>query len=325
MQRREFLRLSATVAAATSANSISAWAEDPADTPIIDSHIHLFDPTRPGGVPWPEKTDTALYKPATPERYAGLAAKYGIVGAVAVEASPLNADNDWLLGVAETHPLIVGIIGDLIPGTATYGADLDRLHANPLFLGIRYGNIWDRDLAADKEKPGFLDGLKALSKAGLVFESANPDPRLLRAIYEISHHVPELRIVVDHLPHAQAPTEPSLSKEYWANLHALAKNPNVFVKLSEIPVLQGASLVTDQGFYRAPLDALWEVFGDDHILFGSDWPNSDHVASFDDTLGIVRGYIDEKPAEVQAKYYWKNSARVYRWHPRKPDQPRLLK
>jgi hypothetical protein len=28
--------------------------------PIIDAHIHLFDPLRPGGVPWPEKTDAAI-------------------------------------------------------------------------------------------------------------------------------------------------------------------------------------------------------------------------------------------------------------------------
>ena len=38
--------------------------------PVIDAHIHLFDPTRPGGVPWPEKTDTTLYRPALPPRYA---------------------------------------------------------------------------------------------------------------------------------------------------------------------------------------------------------------------------------------------------------------
>src|SRR4051794_24172689 len=67
--------------------------------PIIDSHIHLFDPTRPGGVPWPEKTDTALYRPALPDRYQRMASPFGVVGAIAVEASPLTSDNDWLLNV----------------------------------------------------------------------------------------------------------------------------------------------------------------------------------------------------------------------------------
>jgi predicted TIM-barrel fold metal-dependent hydrolase len=53
--------------------------------PVIDAHIHLFDPTRPGGVPWPPKTDAVLYHPALPARYAPLAQPHGVVGAIAVE------------------------------------------------------------------------------------------------------------------------------------------------------------------------------------------------------------------------------------------------
>ena len=53
MQRRAFL-----VAAG------AAMAQTPA-FPIIDTHIHLFDPTRPQGVPWPPPSST-IYKPALP-------------------------------------------------------------------------------------------------------------------------------------------------------------------------------------------------------------------------------------------------------------------
>ena len=74
----------------------------PIHHPIIDAHIHLFDPTRPGGVPWPEKDDAVLYKPSTPERYVAISAKFGVVGAIAIEASPLASDNQWLLNVAAT-------------------------------------------------------------------------------------------------------------------------------------------------------------------------------------------------------------------------------
>jgi L-fuconolactonase len=202
-------------------------------------------------------------------------------------------------------------------------SDLDRLHANPLFLGFRYGNLWDRDLSVDLAKPGFIDGLKALAQAGLVLDSANPDPTLIRALLEVSERVPGLRIVIDHLPHSPVPTEPAARKEYQSNLARLAKNPDVFVKLSEIPVVANGKLVTDPQFYKAPLDAIWDTFGEDHILFGSDWPNSDHVAPFADTLSIVHAYISQKSAVAQAKYFWKNSISAYRWHRRKPDQPAL--
>jgi len=321
MRRRDALRLAALTAGALAFRKPFATAVE--SIPILDAHIHLFDPTRPGGVPWPEKADTALYKPALPPRYIALSKPFGIVGAIAVEASPLAADNQWLLGVAQRHPVIVGVIGNLVPGSPTYRRDLDRLHANPLFLGLRYGNLWDRNLTTDLDKPGFLDGLKALSQAGLVFESANPDAKLIRAILAVSERAPDLRIVIDHLPHAPIPTDPAQCRAYESDLRQLAQNPRVYIKLSEIPVVQNGKLIADSAFYRASLDAIWDNFGEDHILFGSDWPNSDHVAPFADTLKIVHAYTAQKPHAAQEKYFWKNSLAVYRWRKRTPSQPSL--
>jgi L-fuconolactonase len=321
MLRRDALRLGAlSVSALAFRRQMSALA---AQTPIIDTHIHLFDPTRPGGVPWPEKSDTALYMPALPDRYAALSAPFGVVGAIAIEASPLASDNDWLLGVAAHHPLIVGVVGDLVPGTPDYRRDLDRLHANPIFLGFRYGNLWNRNLAADYSKPGFIDGLKDLSHAGLVFECANPDLKLIRAIFDVSERVPGLRIVIDHLPHAPVPAAAAARTEFRALLQRMAENPGIFVKLSEIPVVANGAVVTDSGYYRAALDTIWDNFGEDRVIFGSDWPNSDHVATFAQTLSIVREYISHKPAAAQEKYFWKNSIAAYQWRKRKPDQPTL--
>lgn len=318
MQRRDVLKLAGVAAAST----ILPPALQAAATqiPVIDAHIHLFDTTRPGGVPWPEKTDTTLFKPALPPRYIELSAKHGVVGAIAIEASPLASDNDWLLKVVAENPVMVGMIGDLIPGSASYAAELDRLRKNPLFLGIRYGNIWDRDLYADLIKPGFADGLKELAKAGLTFDSANPDPRLIAAILKISERVPDLRIVIDHLPHAVAPTEAAERKEYLGHLLALSKNPHVYVKLSEIPVVTNGKLLTDPADYKDHLDSIWETFGEDHILFGSDWPNSDNVAPYAPTFSIVRQYISGKSVNAAEKYFWKNSIAAYRWRPRRQNQ-----
>jgi len=319
MERREVLKLgglsTATLAMRQASRAI------PVPVPIIDAHIHLFDPLRPGGVPWPEKTDTALYKPTLPERFAAEAGRFGVVGAIAVECSPLATDNQWLLNVAANHPVILGVVGDLIPGAPNYSKDLARLHEDPLFLGFRYGNIWNRDLAADMETPGFMDGLKELGKAGLVFESANPDPRLIHAILGIAERVPDLRIVIDHLPHAPVPTEEAARKEYWANLRVLAGSPRVFVKLSEIPVRAEGKLVTDPRAYRAQLDAIWDVFGEEHIFYGSDWPNSEHIATYAQTFAIVRGYLAGKTAAAQERFFWKNSVAAYRWKQRRTDQP----
>ncbi len=327
MLRRDVLKLAALSAGAAtlrrSAAALALAAPVSGPVPIIDAHIHLFDTLRPGGVPWPEKTDTAVYKPALPERYAAESGALGIVGAIAIEASPLATDNQWLLNVAANHALIVGVVGDLVPGSPSYMSDLERLHGNTLFLGIRYGNLWNRDLAADLENPGFIDGLKALAAAGLVLETANPDPRLIDAVVEVAERVPDLRIVIDHLPHATVPTEKDAQDQYWANLRLLGGSPRVFVKLSEIPVRVNGKLMTDAHFYLASLDAIWDVFGEDRILFGSDWPNSDHVATYAQTFAIVRGYMARKSAVAREKYFWKNSIAAYKWQRRTSDQPAL--
>ncbi len=329
MRRRDVLKLGAIGAgvAALRRSAAAFPSGAPATTsehiPIVDAHIHLFDPLRPGGVPWPDKTDAVLYKPALPERYVNESAALGIVGAIAIEASPLASDNQWLLNVAANHAVVVGVVGDLVPGSQSFLSDLDRLHGNSLFLGIRYGNLWNRDLGTELDNPGFVDGLKALARAGLVLETANPDPHLIDAVVEVAERVPDLRIVIDHLPHSPVPTEPDARDQYWANLRLLAGSPRVFVKLSEIPVRVNGKLMTDPHFYQASLDAIWDVFGEDHILFGSDWPNSDHVATYAQTFAIVRGYMAKKSPAAREKYFWKNSIAAYKWTRRNSDQPAL--
>src|SRR6202167_1636475 len=321
MQRRELLKLGATIAGGWAAGRIGEAI--PIPIPIIDTHIHLFDPRRPGGVPWPAKTDTALYKAALPERYERLASPFGVVGAIVIEASNLASDNDWVLNQAANHPIIVGMVGDLIPGTPSYQKDLERLHANPLFLGIRYGNLWDRDLAIDAQKPEFLPGLKMWADRGLVLDSANPDPSLIRAIAGVADHLPELRIVIDHLPSARVPSEAAARDEYWSLLRHLAQNKTIFVKLSEVALARSEQIAPiPPNFNQDRLDSLWDIFGEDHVLYASDWPNSDHYATYQETISIVRNYVEGKGRIASEKFFWKNSVAAYRWHPREADQPR---
>lgn len=317
LNRRDLLRLTAAAGATLAAGPLAHALQKPQR--ILDAHIHLFNPQRPGGIPWPLPGD-AIYKPSLPDRYAKIATPFGVRGAIAVEASPLFADNDWVLKVAAENPIIVGFIGNLIPGSTEYDRQLDRLRQNPIFLGFRYGNLWNRDLATDSLKPAFMQGLRHLASAELVFESANPNPQLIAALLRIGEAIPELRIVLDHLPSLQLPTETAPRRDYLKNLHELAKNPKVFVKLSEIPVHIEGKTRLDLAYYKDHLDQIWSTFGEDRIFFGSDWPNSDHLASYADTLKLVRSYLATKPASAHEKFFWSNSIHAYQWKPRRPDQ-----
>ena len=124
MNRREFLCATAGIA------GLSTVAE-PASIPIIDTHIHLYDPTRAQGVPWPDKSEAVLYKPALPERFRSVTKGLGIAGAIEVECSPWLEDNQWVLDIAAKDTLIVGTVGDLEPGKAGFREHLERFHRNP--------------------------------------------------------------------------------------------------------------------------------------------------------------------------------------------------
>jgi L-fuconolactonase len=322
VSRREFLSGVAATAAVAAASRQSE-AQSPAGSnpiPIIDTHIHLFDQTRIHGAPYSgPRREGEPSVPAYPDRYRKLAVPLGAVGAIKVEASPWIEDNLWVLEVAERDTIIVGVIGNLEPDKPEFKEYLERYRKHPLFRGIRYGNLWGRDIRRQAENPAFIDGLKLLAEADLVMDTANPNMALLESMVTISDKVPNLRIVLDHLPNFE-PTDAE-RPAYAAALREFAKRPQIYVKLSAILRRVNGQVSTDLGGYRATLDTLVGTFGEDRILFGSDWPNSDGVAPVDQVFGIAKAYFATKPRPVAEKYFWKNSVAAYKWIKRESAQP----
>jgi predicted TIM-barrel fold metal-dependent hydrolase len=314
VHRRTFLEVSALA-------TLTGSEAQAAPIPIIDTHIHLFDVTRPQGVPWPAKDNTVLYHSALPDRYRKLAVPLGIVGAIEVEASAWLEDNQWVLDVAAKDPIIVGTVGDLEPGKPDFRKQLERFHRNPLYRGIRYGNLWGRNLGTELAKPEFVADLKVLAEAGLVLDTANPDPALIDAVVRVTDRVPNLRVVVDHLPGLNPPTETAARDAYQRNLRELGKRPQVYAKISQVLRRVDSKVPEDLNFYRSRLDDLFGIFGQDRVLYGSDWPNSDLWAPYPKIFNVVHEYFTGKGAAIAEKYFWKNSVAAYGWVKRAANQP----
>ena len=331
IRRRAFLTGVIGVAAATAASGHASPGPSPRGAsqppgsaiPIIDTHIHLFDPTRPQGAPYsgPTGAGSGPPQPALPPRYRRLAAPLGIVGAVKIEASPWVEDNLWVLEVAERDTIVVGVVGNLEPDKPDFAEMFARYHKNPLFRGIRYGNLWGRDITKQADNPVFLDGMKLVAQADLVLDTANPRVDLLEAILKITDRVPDLRVVLDHLPSLD-PT-PDNRQAYDTALRDLQGRARIYVKLSAVIHRVNGQISTELAPYRDRLDHLVEIFGPDRILFGSDWPNSDGVAPIDKVVGVVREYFTAKSRALAEKYFWKNSVAAYKWRKREPSQPDL--
>lgn len=190
-----------------------------------------------------------------------------------------------------------------------------------MFRGIRYGNIWGHDLSKEILNGEFISDLKLLAAAGLVMDTANPDPTLIHAVVRLSDHVPNLTIVVDHLPELTPPEDPVARKACDADLHLLGQRPQVFAKVSGIVRKVDGHVPLDLDFYRDRLDHIWETFGPDQLLYGSDWPNCDLWAEYPDVFRLAEKFISEKdPASIE-KFFWKNSLRAYAWIKRDDAQP----
>ena len=258
-----------------------------------------------------------------PPRYRKLAAPLGIVGAIEVEASPWIEDNLWVLEVEEKEPFMLGTIGNLQPDKPEFKEYLDRYHKNKLFLGIRYGNLWGYNLVNQVANATFIEGLKLLQQAGLTMDTANPRPDLIEGVIRVTDKVPGLRIVVDHLPGMMARLDAGARPAVERNLSELAKRPSVYIKVSQALRVVDGKASTDPALYKPVFDQIFDTFGEDKLIFGSDWPNASAVDNLPAIVQIVRGYFNAKGRAASEKYFWKNSLAAYRWSRRDPSQPQL--
>jgi L-fuconolactonase len=313
MKRRQFLRTASGIIGL----ALGLRAES---MPIMDTHIHLFDPRRPGGVPWPPKDDAIIYRPTLPNRFRSVTNGLGVVGAIAIECSALLKDNQWVLDVASRDTIIVGTVGNLDPGEADFAKRLERFHKNPLYRGIRYGNLWDRNLSDRLAEPRFVAHLRTLASAGLVLDTANPDPLLISAVVRLTDKVPDLKVVIDHLPQLEPPTEAKSLRELRANLNELGRRPQVYAKISEVARWVNGEVSEDLSLYNSRLDEFWNVFGSDRLIYGSDWPNSDHWRPYPKVLSLAQQYFLGRGRAAAEKFFWTNSIAAYQWVKRESNQ-----
>ena len=66
-------------------------------------------------------------------------------------------------------------------------------------------------------------------------------------------------------------------------------------------------------FYRPVFDGMWEAFGEDRLVFGSNWPVSERAGDYKRCVDIVKAYFGEKGEAASNKYFSANSKAAYRW------------
>ena len=309
MKRREFLQTTLATTLAASQTFATASQDPNGPSRVIDTHTHFYDPTRPAGVPWPSP-GTPLYRRVMPSDWRTVAEPHGIHETIVVEASPWVEDNQWILDIAATDQSIVGLVGNLDPRDAQFSMHLNRFAKNPLFRGLR----WRSDLVPiDRDLDQLANAAKQLVDLDLELD-LNGSCESLPMANRLAESTPKLRIVINHLGASGDPQ--AINVDWRKNIDEIAKRPNVFMKVSalveQIPGESGKA-PTDTEYYKPVLDHLWNRFGEDRLIYGSNWPVSDRGAPYDVVFKIVRDYFMDKGSGAMEKYFWKNSLNAYRW------------
>jgi predicted TIM-barrel fold metal-dependent hydrolase len=227
---------------------------------------------------------------------------------VAVEASPWLEDNLWLLRVADEHPLVAAVVGNIPPGHPDFRDALGRFAKHPLFRGIRI-NLGS--LAGMNSQPAAAAGFKLLAEKDLSLDILVSGRPAFAEVARLAEAVPALRIVVGHLPLYPQPPD----------LRLLAGYPNVYAKVSGVVRRVNGRVPEDAAFYRPALDALWEIFGPGRTIYASNWPTCDMTAPYNVVFRIVRDYMAGKDPQTMDRYFWSNAAAVYRCAARKGTRP----
>jgi len=272
----------------------------------IDAHQHFWR-YNAEEYDWIDDSMSALRRDFLPEDLEAELEAAGFDACIAVQARQTLEETRWLLELADQNPFIAGVVGWVDLRAESVREQLATFATNPKLLGVRHivqAEPDDHFLL----RPNFLRGIAALQEFNLTYDILI-FPRHLPVAVEFVQRFPEQRFVLDHLakPFIKAQTV-----EPWASqLRELAKNPNVFCKLS--------GMVTEADWknwkaehFRPYLETAFEAFGPDRLMIGSDWPVCKVAGPYNQVMSLLIDFLDQHPPGAREKILGGNAQRFWR-------------
>ena len=277
--------------------------------PIIDTHLHLSDPSRIS-YPWINSAP-ALNRPFTIDDYREACGNVEVEAMVFMEVDP-NVDDrqeeiDFVCEVAATEPRLKGMIAQApLEQGAAIRPELENLANNPLIKGVRR-------LLQDEEidfclSASFIEGVRQLPDFGIPFDICIYH-RHLANVVKMVQQCPDVQFILDHI--GKPGIKDGLLEPWKSDLKDLAALPNVMCKISGMTTEADMENWTRDDL-RPYFDHVIECFGFDRVVYGGDW----FVASlattyprFVETLDwAVAGCSDDE----LKKLYRDNAQKFYR-------------
>ena len=270
----------------------------------IDSHQHFwrFNPADYGWMQpdWPIRRD---FLPADlePELRA-----WNFDGCVAVQARQNLEESRWLLKLAEQAPIIRGVVGWVDLCSSNVAKELEEFAQHPKFVGVRHV-VQDEPDDDFMLREDFQRGIAVLRNFGLTYDLL-VFPWQLPAAIALAQKFPEQPFVLDHL--AKPPIKCGELSPWREQIEKLANLPNVMCKVS--------GMVTEANWedwraddFKPYLNTVFDAFGPERLMFGSDWPVCLLAGGYEDVVRLVENYIGRFDANAEAKVFGDNAASFY--------------
>jgi L-fuconolactonase len=274
---------------------------------LVDAHHHLWDPTR-REYDWMAGLDP-IQRPYTES---DLRAVSPATATILVQTVPSLEETREFLAVAESSPLVAGVVGwvDLTaPDVADEIAALRAAPGGHALVGIRH-QAQDEPDPEWLLRPEVVQGIREVAAAGLTYDVL-VQPAQHDAAIALADAVPGVRLVLDH---AGKPAIATGEYEPWAAfLSSLAMRPNVFCKLS--------GLVTEADWTKWTVEELKPYadhvlasFAPDRVMFGSDWPVCELAATYDQVYEAAQTLTAGLSTSDQEEVFAGTATRAYPLH-----------
>lgn len=227
-------------------------------------------------------------------------------GSVSVQARQNLKETEWLLELADANATIAGVVGWVDLCSPELTGQLERFAGRVKLVGVRHV-VHDEPDDLFMLRPEFRRGISQLQDFNLTYDLLLFPKHILTAVKLVSEF-PEQPFVLDHI--AKPRIADGLLSPWRDDLIELARCPNVYCKLSGM-VTEARWKNWQSSDFQRYLDIVFEAFGPDRLMIGSDWPVCTLSADYQSTMTIVLNYVQQFSATIRAGILGENCSRFY--------------
>lgn len=249
----------------------------------------------------------AIRRDFMPVDLAPLLGKFDFDGCIAVQARQNLDETWWLLELAGQHEFICGVVGWVDLRSPRLEAQLSQFARQEKLVGVRHV-VQDEPDDEFMLREDFQRGIARLAEFDLAYDVLIY-PRQLEAAAGLVRAFPDQRFVLDHI--AKPPIAEGKLEPWETGLRELAKSPNLWCKLSGM-VTEARWQEWQPHHFRPYLDVVFEAFGPERLMIGSDWPVCTLSATYEAAMRIVLDYVGQFSPAYQEAILGGNCARFYK-------------